>query len=91
LEEASEVMAVELEAALVVVAVVLLVALVPQDPLPAMDLQEEVDLTKRESAIQPIATRDECVSNLQSTVTVNTVACQATYPSARPGKPETND
>lgn len=88
-------MEVELEAALVVVmvvvAVVSLVALDPQDLLPTMDLQEEADLTKWESAIQPIATTDECIFNLHSTVTVNMVACQATYPCARPGKPETDD
>jgi hypothetical protein len=71
LEAASEVTEVELEAALVVVmvvvAVVSLVALDPQDLLPAMDLQEEVDLTKRESVIQTIAATDECIPSLQST------------------------
>jgi hypothetical protein len=44
-----------------------LVALDPQGLLPAMDHQEEVALTKRGCTVQPIATRDEYVTSLQST------------------------
>jgi hypothetical protein len=75
---------------MVVVAVVSSVALDPQDLLPAMDLQEEADLTKWKSAIQPIATTDECVY-LRSTVRVNMVVFQATYPSTRSKNSEIDD
>jgi hypothetical protein len=71
--------------------VVSLVALDPQDLLPPMDLQEEAALTKGESALQPIATTDEYVASPQTTVSANLVACQATHPSTRPGKPLTDN